>query len=386
MHYNSERSGVGWIFEKLDNTGKITLRKTFYFTNNDLYEENSSALDVSYHEEEATFILGRKKGQYYKIEGEKLGINISIFIDGEVPLYEKSFTAEKGVSIFKKIDKIINEDIYIGGNRDTAIHEDDFNELLSKFPNVYELEKYVHARIGSILINYFDSAVDTEKKYNAYMQKKESRIGNNLSLTFKKYEIHKYRTISKKIQEMLNNENSYTEKQWQNEIIQIILLLHPKYVAVFSEAPVRDAYQNKNRSVDFLLVDSGGNVDIVEIKKPFDTCIVTNQTYRGNHIPLRELSGTVMQIEKYIFHLNKWGKRGEDKLYEKYKDKLPNGLKINITNPKGIIIMGRDHNLSRHQVNDFEIIKRKYNNVIDIMTYDDLLKRLISTIEQLKKT
>ena len=71
---------------------------------------------------------------------------------------------------------------------------------------------------------------------------------------------------------------------------------------------------------------------------------------------------------------------------EKYKDKLPNNLKINITNPKGIIIMGREHNLSPNQIGDFEVIKRKYNNIIDIMTYDDLIKRLIFTIEQLEKT
>ncbi len=386
LHYNSERSGIEWVFDKLESTGKISLRRTFYFTKNDLYEEVNSASDEFYFDEVSTFILGRKENQYYKIEGEKLGINISVFIHGEVKLYEKSFTAEKSISIFKKIEKIINEDIYIGGEGNTAIHEDDFTELLSKFPNVYELEKYVHARIGSILINYFDSAVDTEKKYNVYMNKKESRIDKNLSSMFRKFEIDKFRIITEKLQEMLINENSYSEKQWQNEIVQIILFLHPKYIAVFPEAPVRDTYQNKNRSVDFLLVDSGGSVDIVEIKKPFDTCIVTNRTYRDNYMPLRELSGTVMQIEKYIFYLNKWGRRGEDSLTEKYKDKLPNNLKINVTNPKGIIIMGREHNLSPNQKSDFEVIKRKYNNIIDIMTYDNLIKRLKFTIEQLEKS
>ena len=38
--------------------------------------------------------------------------------------------------------------------------------------------------------------------------------------------------------------------------------------------------------------------------------------------------------------------------------------------------MGRDTDLSIEQKQDFEIIKRKYNNVIDIITYDDLLRRL----------
>ncbi|MFY1612152.1 Shedu anti-phage system protein SduA domain-containing protein [Macellibacteroides fermentans] len=55
------------------------------------------------------------------------------------------------------------------------------------------------------------------------------------------------------------------------------------------------------------MVDSGGNIDIIEIKKPMDNCIITKSQYRDNFIPMRELSGTVMQIEKYIFYLNKWG-------------------------------------------------------------------------------
>jgi hypothetical protein len=42
--------------------------------------------------------------------------------------------------------------------------------------------------------------------------------------------------------------------------------------------------------------------------------------------------------------------------------------------------MGRDNELSADQHQDFEVIKRKYSNVIDIITYDDLLKRLEATL------
>ena len=83
-----------------------------------------------------------------------------------------------------------------------------------------------------------------------------------------------------------------------------------------------------------------------------------------------------MQIEKYIYHLNKSGQSGENKLTSKYKAKIPSDFKIKITNPSGIIIMGRDISLTPDQKEDFEIVKRKYKNVIDIITYDDLLRRL----------
>ena len=61
---------------------------------------------------------------------------------------------------------------------------------------------------------------------------------------------------------------------------------------------------------------------------------------------------------------------------EKYSNKFAANIEIQITNPKGLIIMGRDNNLTSEQLFDFEIIKRKYSNVMDIITYDDLISRL----------
>lgn len=112
---------------------------------------------------------------------------------------------------------------------------------------------------------------------------------------------------------------------------------------------------------------------------------MTTGLYRDNYIPLRELSGTVMQIEKYIYYLNRWSIKGEKFLTEKYKDELPENFEIKITNPSGIIIMGRENKLTIDQKRDFEVVKRKYKNVIDIITYDNLIERLKFTIEQIKK-
>ena len=91
-----------------------------------------------------------------------------------------------------------------------------------------------------------------------------------------------------------------------------------------------------------------------------------------------------MQIEKYIFWLNKSGRTGELLLNKDYADKLPTGLNIKITNPSGIIIMGRSLFMSEEQKDDFEVIRRKYKNVVDIITYDDLLNSLSVTLENLK--
>lgn len=183
---------------------------------------------------------------------------------------------------------------------------------------------------------------------------------------------------------MLSSENSYSENQWQNEILEIILLLYPKYILSFTSVFIT-IDSKKRRFLDFMLVDNNGNIDVIEIKKPFESSIMSNNFYGNNYIPHKDLTSTVMQLEKYIYHLNRWGVAGEKKLNDKYSDSLPEGLSIKITNPKGFIISGRENNLSPEQKSDFEVVKRKYKNVIDIITYDDLLQRLRFTIEQIKK-
>ena len=98
-----------------------------------------------------------------------------------------------------------------------------------------------------------------------------------------------------------------------------------------------------------------------------------------------------MQAEKYLFHLSKGGIAMETKITEKFEDRLPSGLEVRITNPKALLILGRDRRsdgtaaLSPAQIADLEIIKRKYANMIDIITYDDLIRRLEAIIESLRR-
>ncbi|MGT2440986.1 Shedu immune nuclease family protein (plasmid) [Bradyrhizobium betae] len=171
-------------------------------------------------------------------------------------------------------------------------------------------------------------------------------------------------------------------------MMSFLPLLFPKYIKVLKNVAVADYYSNPekktSRFIDIALVDANGNLDVIEIKKPFEDKILRKSPYRGNSIPTSELSGAIMQAEKYLFHLSKWGVQGEKKLTNKYADELPNGIRIRISNPKAIIIVGRDQisggDMTGSQLLDFEVIRRKYANMMDIITYDDLLRRLDTTI------
>lgn len=392
--YNySDYINTDWVRKGLREDGYIYYKSTFYFTKKDLYNEESlevkkfdpatmSMLDVEI--EPISFVFAEKMEEYFKVKKNVLSDKNDIYFHKDIDLILEYFVAETKISLFKQILSLINEDIYIGGTNTNSISFNSFEELIKRFPTTYEKNLYAEARITSIIKNYFESTIDSEKKFENYRNKKDSKKGKDLSKIFQEYEIQKYTTILDKLEEMLNSENSYSENQWQNEILDIILLLYPKYILSFTSVHITIDSQ-KRRFLDFMLVDSNGNIDVIEIKKPFENSIMSNNFYRNNYIPHKDLTGTVMQLEKYIYHLNRWGVAGEKKLNEKFSDKLPEGLSIKITNPKGFIISGRESNLSPEQKSDFEVVKRKYKNVIDIITYDDLLNRLKFTIEQIKK-
>ena len=91
-----------------------------------------------------------------------------------------------------------------------------------------------------------------------------------------------------------------------------------------------------------------------------------------------------MQIEKYSFWLSRWGKKGEKEIQHKYSTEIPDGMKIKIANPTGIIIFGRDGNFNDEEKQDFEVIKRQYKHIVDVLTYDDLLRRIANIIKILE--
>jgi hypothetical protein len=385
-YYNKD-----WMRDSLRNSGYVNYKSTFYFEPKDLFNEDlaedpkidpMSVFDIEY--KPVSFVFARKSGDYFKIERGIISDIVDIYFHNDIDLVLEYFVAETKISLFKQIISLTNQDIYIGGKKENSIPLITFEGLVKEFPTTYEKNLYAEARIAGIIKNYFETTFDSESKFQKYINKKVSKKGENLSKVFKEYELQKYCTILDKLQSMLNSENAYNEREWQNEILEIILILYPKYILSFTSVYLT-IDSKKKRFLDFMLVDSNGNIDVIEIKKPFENSIMTDRLYRNNYIPHKDLTGTIMQLEKYIYHLNRWGVLGERKLNEKYMDRLPEGLNIKVTNPQGLIIMGRENNLSPEKKSDFEVVKRKYKNVIDILTYDDLLQRLKFTIEQIKK-
>ncbi|MGO1073845.1 Shedu immune nuclease family protein [Lysobacter sp. CA199] len=379
----SPRDGSSWVHHRFADGKPLVIKGTFHLSQIQLVEELPSDEDLDPDDKSIRFVIASVEGDYIRFDPEVLPVGCPVLIAKDALLTWKWFTSEKRTSIFQAVADLKPSRIVIGGPEQDAIPVVEYENLVKRFPSDHELKRYVLARVASVVREYTDAKVDAESLYQKYVGKRLGRKAKDFQSLFREQERRKYRYLYDRLVQMLKSEETYSEASWQAEILQIVRLLNPKYIAAFERVPVKDFDRDTVRELDILLVDASGSVDVIEIKKPFDKCIVTEGVYRGNHIPMRELSGSVMQLEKYIYHLNRWGPAGEESLTLRFASKLPDGFLVRITNPCGIIIMGRDDRLSTHQRRDFEVVRRKYKNVVDIMTYDDLLRRLEFVVSQL---
>ena len=224
LSYTSELRDQNWIYAELAKGEYVTLRKTFTLSSNELI----SGKDPKNEHAPAKFVIGEKRGEYYHLSNDVLEIENDFFIHESIPLTTKLFIAERNISIFSKLDQLVSEEIRIGGSAETAIPESTFNKLLQKFPNSYELTKYAHARISAVISSYIDIKEDYEEKYQQYMNRKIDIVEPKTYQMVANAEIEKYNFLLSKLTKMLRDEENYSERQWQEEILQIILLLYPK--------------------------------------------------------------------------------------------------------------------------------------------------------------
>jgi len=395
LEYEEDRWGNGkWVWDELTAHNEVRLSRVFYFDQSDLLNPPTPPQDPGGHA--YRFQLGIFNAGYLEIPARILDVKNDVHIDRAVKVSRTTFAAERNVSIFGRLSALLDHSnpIVIGGTRPNAIPQDVFEELIKKFPNSSELDHYADARVYTILSEYLDGMKDARGRYDSYLNKKSKALPATATLdlsALEKLEIEKYILIRDLISDALVTKKDLSEKEWQKLMLHFLLLLFPKYIMVLENIAVHDYYSDPakttDRYIDIGLLDANGNLDVIEVKKPFDDKILRQSKYRGNSIPTTELSGSIMQAEKYLFHLSKWGVQGEKALNKRYAAKLPAGMEIRISNPKAIIIVGRDQiggtNMTRSQLLDFEVIKRKYANMMDIITYDDLLRRLNHTIAAL---
>lgn len=343
-------------------------------------------------ENELYFCVGTVQAEYTHIDNEILGIDHDFYFSNDIKLDKRHFVAYRNISVLAKIDEVVEQDVYIGGNHpDGCIPIDTFELLIKKFPKTAELDYYAHARIATIVKEFFPKAEIHEIKYKQFLERRERSLASTFSPTiqtaFKEnvtIELWQFKSVRDNLVELLNREQGVKEAVWQEQIHGLLRLLYPKYIAGVREIVIKGVDRHDKRP-DFLLVDANGYIDILEIKKPSVQLLTKQSSYRNSYVPVRDLAGAIQQIEKYIYCLNAGGKDGEQNLQKQLADKIPSSVTPKVVNPQGILLLGRSKDFNHQQKTDFELIKRQYKHIAEIMTYDDLLQRIDNIIAALSQ-
>ena len=380
MFYTPEAFSSG-ILEKYRQEKEIIIKRCFNVT----LENEFEIKDDSWYDPEETiaFVIGEKLNNYFKLDKSIFGTDNTFYFHETFKFHSKLFIAHRDISILHKIDRLIKEDVFWGGKEEKAIPELVYNELLQKFPTSHELTLYSHKRISQVLRNFFDGLGSFSEKYENYLNNKLDLPMSQVFCKEKELKLSILKTIYTTITQMIKSEEGFSEKQWQEVVKEALLLIYPKYITAERELIVGNDGRN-NKRPDFLLVDAGGFVDVLEIKKPNDQKLITKTEYRNNFVADRDLAGAIVQVEKYVHCLLYSGKHGEEKLQKLLKGKIPESVTIRIVNPQGMLLMGRSEGLNSEQLYDLQIIKRQHKNIVDILTYDDLIERLKNMILQLE--
>ena len=370
--------GMDDVKRKLDSNDGILIKHTFWVSNNNLRLK-----DKDDFEETLRFCIGTVGDKYTRIDSQIINTEHAFFFSNDIRLVPQMFIAYRDISILRKIDSVIEQDLYIGGvwEEKNGLPYDVYMELIRKFPKSAELNKYVNSRIANIIKEYIPEADQYERIYSRYLANKGKLIpGSKISMQI---EYEQFSTAITILKEMINDEAGISEACWQERIQNILSLIYPKYILCTREVIFKgvDGYDKRP---DFVLVDTNGYVDILEIKKPSVQLITKQASYRNNYVPVKEMSGAIQQIEKYIYCLTSVEK-SQIEVRKKLESMLPETVNIGFVNPQGLLIAGRSNEFDAQQKKDFELIKRQYKHIADIMTYDDLLRRVTNIVVSLAK-
>lgn len=385
------RDDTNWVRERFKRGDDLLVKGTFRLTSQDLVKDTSeeaasAAVDnerICVNDNRLVFAIATTEGEYFRFKPEILGFETPVLLHQDAQPNWKWFSAERKVSILGVVESLGLKRIVIGGPELDAIPIPEYERLLSQFPTPHELRLYVQARVSTVVRQYTEPTIDAEALLNAYVDRRTTATAPDLEAPFRQFDVAKYALALQRLQAMLANEAGTSEAQWQLEIVEIILLLNPRYIKAFTEVRLWDADAATWRRIDILLVDASGNVDVIEIKKPMGKPIMLPALYRDHHLPMRDLIGAMGQVTHYLRHLNRWGLAGENYLTQLLGSQLPTGFRIRIINPSGIVIMGRSNTLSDAQRREFEVLRRDSKGIVDIITYDDLLARLKAVLDQL---
>ena len=279
FEYAPEFNGTAWVLRELRTSGYVRISRVFRFKQSDLIGANAvfeRSGGQDYEDDDAKplrFVFAKTINGYHRIAGRILGVRNDVWLQADaVTLERKTFVAERNINIFGRIAKLKDDDgpIAVGDPEgiEGAIPPDLFHNLLKKFPDSGELDRYAQARVEAVVGEALQPMRSAQEAYERYLNRRVSVVTDApLQQTeLLQSEIEKYVYLRDLITRWLREGMGRSEADWQRMIVKVILLIFPKYVAVLENVPIPDVYSDPLRStkrrIDLCLVDASGALDI----------------------------------------------------------------------------------------------------------------------------
>lgn len=408
LHYETDND---WLEKQLDiDYDDIELFKTFKLSARDLISKD---IDVRY---EYAFSFGVRENNYYRIPKEKICCEFDLYIEHTLSPDQDWFVTtsnaqrkykdkngnEKITSIYGNILHAFksfykHDKLYIDGDSqsdfiDDGLHvtQSTYEHFVAIFPSATNAKYLKLSIFTNILKNELD-VVDYEEIYSKYKAKRIPHHNKSDIFTEKIIERDKEKymyakDLLKDALKKIENGEFIHEDDFSKYIAEIFCFLNPKYVKVHTKLNITDYLGARgNCQADLSLIDCEGNIDLIEVKSPKYADLFCKRPYRSHYVPSGELSGAINQLEQYLKCLTKMSpKEIADKNPELQKEF--GEIELRAIHPKGYIIFGRDSasfvgENQKQKESDFEIIKNTYNDIVDIITFDDLVRRFERLID-----
>ena len=389
LAYYPEFIGSDVYVKGLKERGNARIYNTFFVSSDNL---------IGVDGENVLFTIGKVDGNYNRIFSDVLRTKRDYCFSQDICLVKADFVGIRKTSICQLLDGMIDslqKDVFIDDesiyfDSDNHILYSDFRQFRHSIPHDAELSKYIKMRAAYVFKGIFLKADKVIEEHDKWLSSVEKKIGLGevqTNVDIKLEELHaldykKLLEVKRKLEFYIENSNVYKESDFQKAISDILRFVFPKYLYAVREVKYK-GFDKYDKQPDFVLVDYNGMIDFLEIKKP-SVKLINIRKYRNNYSSSHELSGTVQQIEKYIACIQRCASEWEEKPPKKIAKHIMNHLKLKVVNPQGIIVMGDARGFNVEQRQDFELIKRQYKNVAEIITYDDLVRRLDNMILALK--
>lgn len=407
LFYETDHS---WIEEKLDSNETIEVYKTFSFRKGDLIERIDES-GFTYK-----FLLGVKVGDYYCISKDKLSTSFDLYIDCTLPIdwswfvttsnkrirYTNNNGKEEYSSIYGNILYAFNDfykgdKLYFDVDSEQAFTDDGYHLTIStykEFLNAFPTATNARYQKLSIFTNILKNELDVDDYEAVYQEYKRKHIPVASSKTFltqtlREQEKQKFMYAKAQLEKALDDYNKgkfIHEDDFSKYVAEFFCLLNPKYIMVSTKLNIIDYTQARTSChADLVLIDCEGNIDLIEVKSPKYSNLFRKRPYRSHYVACGELSGAINQLEQYLKSLTKMSSNEIADNNSDLQKKL-GCIALKAVHPKGYIIFGRDaesftgENIDQKKC-DYEIIRNTYRDVVDVITFDELIRRFDNIIK-----